>query len=145
MATTDRAADWPLYQGTKQLKAIPMNKRDYCVLRGWPVPADEDADEPGYVVEYQDNDSKPNVEGFANYVSWTPATVFDKTYRPCGTYAERMAVELADLDLKINRLSAFMQVDGFMELDQHQRMLLRMQHYAMSHYRSVLAERIALA
>lgn len=71
--------EWPLYRGTKVLKAKPMTKGEYNQFRGWPHPADEDADELGYVVEYQDG-GKPNVEGFDGYVSWSPADVFERTY-----------------------------------------------------------------
>lgn len=58
-----------------------MDKSEYCRLRGWQIPADEDPCEIGYVVEYLDG-GKPNLEGFDGYVSWSPADVFERAYRP---------------------------------------------------------------
>jgi hypothetical protein len=77
--TADPPTIWPLYEGTKRLRATPMDKANYCALRGWTVPADEDPREPGYTVEYQDG-GKPNVAGFDGYVSWSPADVFERSY-----------------------------------------------------------------
>jgi hypothetical protein len=78
--TADPPTIWPLYEGTKRLRATPMDRANYCALRGWTVPADEDPREPGYTVEYRDG-GKPNVEGFDGYVSWSPADVFERSYR----------------------------------------------------------------
>jgi hypothetical protein len=144
---TDNAENWPLYQGTKQLKAVPMSKIDYCHLRGWEVPSNEDPLEAGYVVEYQDNDSKPNVHGFKNYVSWTPARVFEAVYCPCGTHIERMMIELHELEEKIGKLDEFMRGlnSKFHELDDDTRALLARQAHAMHDYREALAERLALS
>jgi len=69
-----------LYEGTKQLRAKPMNKQDYCAYRGWEVPANEDATEAGYLVEYVDG-GKPNDDRHEGYISWSPADVFERTYR----------------------------------------------------------------
>lgn len=68
------------YTGTKTLLAKPMTKGEYNRFRGWQQPADEDPAEQGYLVEYVDG-GKPNVEGHAGYVSWSPADVFERTYR----------------------------------------------------------------
>lgn len=69
-----------LYEGTKRLRAKPMTRGEYNSFRGWEIPADEDPSEAGYLVEYTDG-GKANVEGFAGYVSWSPADVFERTYR----------------------------------------------------------------
>lgn len=75
--------DMPLYEGTKRLRAKPMTLGDYNVLRGWDMPSDEDPNAPGYLVEYTDG-GKANVAGFDGYVSWSPADVFERTYRKIG-------------------------------------------------------------
>lgn len=67
------------YEGTKQLFAKPMNKAEYCAYRGWEVPADEDPNESGYLVEYTDG-GKANHPDHEGYISWSPADVFERTY-----------------------------------------------------------------
>jgi len=67
--------------GQKVVHALPMNRRDYNTLRGWALPVDENGDDEGFLVEYADVGS-PNVEGYAGYVSWSPADVFERAYGP---------------------------------------------------------------
>ncbi|MBW2636817.1 MAG: DUF2829 domain-containing protein, partial [Deltaproteobacteria bacterium] len=40
--------------GTKVLKAKPMTKLEYCQLRGWDLPEDENGAQEGMLVEYED-------------------------------------------------------------------------------------------
>lgn len=68
------------YIGTKVILAKPMTRGDYNTFRGWVIPADENPADTGYLVEYTDG-GKPNVEGHAGYVSWSPSDVFEKAYR----------------------------------------------------------------
>jgi hypothetical protein len=67
------------YVGTKRLLARKMRKEDYNAYRGWLTPANEDAEKEGYLVEYLN--SKPNMDGHKGYVSWSPADVFEATYK----------------------------------------------------------------
>lgn len=67
------------YIGTKTINGFPMNKIDYCKLRGWDVPANEDPLEEGYLVEYPD--SKSNHPQFRGYISWSPKAAFEDAYR----------------------------------------------------------------
>lgn len=67
--------------GTKLINAKPMNRQEYNDLRGWAVPLDENPADEGYLVEYLDG-GRPNVPGFAGYVSWSPKDVFERAYRP---------------------------------------------------------------
>jgi len=69
------------YIGTKVLHAAPMTRREYNNLRGWTLPADENGDDAGFLVQYADQD-QINVEGFTGYVSWSPAGVFSAAYQP---------------------------------------------------------------
>lgn len=139
-----RAHTWPLYQGTKQLKATPMRKGSYCILRGWTVPADEDPYEEGYCVEYQDG-GKPNVEGFAGYVSWSPAGVFEQAYKPCATHVERMRIEFDELEERLGKLITFMGTEIYDDLPLVDRLLLQHQVDAMHVYRRVLLCRLELS
>lgn len=68
------------YIGTKTINAKPMTRGEYNALRGWEVPADENPADAGYLVEYTDSPN-PNVEGYAGYVSWSPADVFERAYQ----------------------------------------------------------------
>lgn len=68
------------YVGTKELKAIPMNKEEYCQYRQWEVPSNENPKEEGYLVEYLDG-GKPNDERHLGYISWSPKDVFEKAYK----------------------------------------------------------------
>lgn len=69
------------YVGTKRIRAMPMTRKAYNDLRGWEVPADENGADDGFLVEYIDG-GKPNVAGYAGYVSWSPKDVFERAYRP---------------------------------------------------------------
>ena len=68
-----------LYIGVKVIKAKPMSRKEYNDLRGWIVPADENPDDTGYLVEYVDGGAG-NVPGFKGYVSWSPTDVFERAY-----------------------------------------------------------------
>lgn len=66
--------------GTKLVHMQPMTRQQYNDLRGWSLPADEDGSDVGYLIE--DIGGKPNMAGFAGYVSWSPAAQAEATYRP---------------------------------------------------------------
>lgn len=68
------------YVGTKHLKARPMSWAEYNEYRGWDVPTNEDPTDSGYLVEYEDG-GKPNDPRHAGYISWSPADVFERTYK----------------------------------------------------------------
>lgn len=61
------------YIGTKQIEAKPMTRNDYNDYRGWTVPADENPNEEGYLVKYEDG-----------YVSLSPKETFEKSYHIVG-------------------------------------------------------------
>jgi len=68
-----------VYRGMKELKAWPMTRGEYNNYRTWVLPANEDAGEPGYLVEYLDG-GKANDDRHSGYISWSPADVFERTY-----------------------------------------------------------------
>lgn len=67
------------YVGVKLVKAQPMSRLEYTEYRGWELPADENGNDEGYLVEYIDspNSNHPNHEG---YISWSPKDVFDRAH-----------------------------------------------------------------
>ncbi len=69
------------YYGTKRLKATAMTRGAYNDYRGWIIPPDEDPEDAGYLVEYQDG-GKLNDSRHAGYISWSPKDVFELAYQP---------------------------------------------------------------
>jgi hypothetical protein len=68
------------FLGIKMVKAEPMTRRAYNDYRGWELPSDEDGDDAGFLVEYLDG-GKANMPDRKGYVSWSPADVFERSYR----------------------------------------------------------------
>jgi hypothetical protein len=90
------------FYGTKLIAAEPMTRAQYNILRGWTLPANENGDDAGYLVEYLDG-GKPNLEGFAGYVSWSPAEQFEKAYQPTDAMSFGHAVEALKAGKKVAR------------------------------------------
>ena len=91
-----------LYIGTKMINAEPMTRAAYNVFRGWELPADENSDDEGYLVEYLDG-GKPNTTTHAGYVSWSPKEQFDNAYRKTSGMSFGLAVEAVKKGEKIAR------------------------------------------
>lgn len=88
--------------GVKLINATPMTLGDYNALRGWHMPSDESPEAPGHLVEYLGG-GKPNCEGFDNYVSWSPADVFERAYRPTDGMPFGMALEALRMGKRVAR------------------------------------------
>ncbi|MDK9585426.1 crAss001_48 related protein [Lelliottia wanjuensis] len=132
------------YTGTKTINAKPMNRQEYNALRGWTVPADENPEDAGYLVEYTDG-GKPNHPDFSGYISWSPADVFERTYHPVfPPHQARVIEELDQLRDRLSKLTAFIEGNPvFTELDANEKSRLILQAEAMTDYANVLASRIA--
>lgn len=89
------------YIGIKRIKAEPMNRADYNKFRGWTLPADENGDDEGFLVEYPDSPS--NVSGREGYVSWSPKAVFEAAYRPMYGMSYSLALELVKQGKRVQR------------------------------------------
>lgn len=68
------------YIGVKQIKAKPMNRKEYNDYRGWELPSNENGEDEGYLVEYIDG-GQSNHPNHSGYISWSPKDVFNKAYR----------------------------------------------------------------
>lgn len=80
-----------------------MSRGDYNLYRGWDIPANEDPEDEGYLVEYRDG-GQANHPGHAGYISWSPRNVFEQSYRQIGsglTFGE--AVEAMKAGSKVAR------------------------------------------
>lgn len=90
------------YIGTKTLLANAMTRGEYNAYRGWDMPANEKAGDPGYLVEYTDG-SGGNDARHEGYISWSPAEVFEKAYQSLGAMSFGHAVEMMKAGHKVAR------------------------------------------
>lgn len=90
------------YIGTKLINATPMTRLEYNQFRGWDVPADENGDDEGFLVEY-DAGGKANTAEFAGYVSWSPKDVFERAYHETVGMTFGEAVEALKAGQKVAR------------------------------------------
>lgn len=90
------------YIGFKNLKAKPMTRGEYNRYRGWELPANEDPADDGYLVEYIDG-GKPNDSMHEGYISWSPADVFERSYRPTQGMTFGQALEAMKMGKKVAR------------------------------------------
>lgn len=90
------------YIGVKVINAKPMTRAEYNTFRGWTLPADENGDDAGFLVEYTDG-GRGNTDIYAGYVSWSPADVFDRAYRRTTGMTFGLAIEALKAGHKVAR------------------------------------------
>lgn len=119
------------YIGTKTVKAVPMKKAQAEKALGKSItPATPG--ENGYLVEYPDG-----------YRSWSPAEVFEDSYKVAETHVDRMKIELADLNERICK--ATRAINTFGAIPEDDRWQLKDQVNAMQKYAVILYNRIGRA
>lgn len=91
-----------LFIGTKLIRAQAMSRAEYNDYRGWTLPADENGEDAGYLVEYLDG-GQSNHPNHIGYISWSPADVFDRAYRPITGLTFGMAIEALKLGERVAR------------------------------------------
>ena len=121
------------YIGTKELKAKPMTRGEYNEHRGWKIPENENPEDLGYLVQYEDG-----------YISWSPKETFEKAYRVSESHVDRMKIEEEELKKKLQGLYAFTKGDLFKKLPSRKQVLMSEQYKAMSDYHWILTMRIKL-
>lgn len=138
------------YVGTKRLTAQPMNRGAYNIYRGWPLPANENAIDEGYLVEYLDGGAPNDYPRHAGYISWSPKDVFERSYRAVAPpveglrpHEQRVVDELEKLEHKRAMLEAFLQSPTIATLSAKDHLLLREQLMTMTTYGFVLSKRVA--
>jgi len=77
--------------GTKRIKAVPMNRGNYNIYRGWVLPADECGGDHGFLVE--EKDTTVNHLDHDGHITWLPASVFLKTYKATSGLTLGLALE----------------------------------------------------
>ena len=140
-----------LYEGTKRLRATPMTRGAYNAYRGWATPEGEDPADGGYLVEYEDG-GKANDSRHTGYISWSPADVFERTYKEVSNipdqwadlplHQRRVMVEKGEVSERLSKLLAFFATPLFAGLSEAERARLRSQSLFMIGYVTVLQERI---
>lgn len=152
--------------GTKVVNAIPCMRVTYCQLRGWEVPADENPEDDGYLIEYTDRieNMHPDYQG---YISWSPKEVFERAYRavrPAApqaregnskgdetasveakpeSFLDRLKIEHEELDIKLKKLQVFIDNHIFLTLPAKDRSDLQEQASFMFGYLMILERRLA--
>lgn len=90
------------YIGTKVVILLAMSRQEYNDYRGWKLPAGENGDDPGYLVEYTDG-GKPNDPRHDGYISWSPKEQADMAYRPSDGLSFGLAIEALKLGHRVAR------------------------------------------
>lgn len=135
------------YTGTKSLLAWPATRGEYNAYRGWTIPANENAEDRGYLVEYLDGGA-PNHPNHNGYISWSPADVFEQAYKEDApqNWKTRLAAETAELRTRIVKLGDFINSSpDFRSLHPIDQGLLDRQLACMSTYYDVLERRLQRA
>ena len=144
------------YTGVKEILAKPMNRKEYNDYRGWELPSDENGEDEGFLVEYIQSETSPNVNhpNHKGYISWSPKDVFEESYIntflsldesviPTEKHQIRVVNELVELTSKMSALLDFIESDFFfkiVDIDEQKR--LKQQLIVMKAYRSILTDRI---
>lgn len=90
------------YIGVKEINATPMSRAAYNLFRGWQLPADENGEDEGYLVEYIDG-GQANTATYKGYVSWSPKDVFERAYKPIEGMTFGLALEALKKGQKVAR------------------------------------------
>jgi hypothetical protein len=144
------------YTGVKEILAKPMNRKEYNDYRGWDLPADENGYDEGFLVEYVQSETSPNVNHPAHkgYISWSPKDVFKESYiktnislslkgKEYEPHQTRVLNELDELKSKVTALENFVETGFFKErLDSEEQQRLKQQLIVMQTYESILIQRI---
>lgn len=137
------------YEGTKRLGAQPMTRGEYNIYRGWAIPEGEDPSDAGYLVEYEDG-GKANDSRHAGYISWSPADVFERSYKAIpeertnlAPHQLRVIKERDRVEDDLDKLTAFLATPTFEALPEAEQERLVRQSGVMVQLSDVLAERIA--
>ncbi len=80
------------YIGTKRIQAKPLTRGEYNKFRGWLIPADENPNDEGYLVEYT-----------TGYTSWSPKKEFEEAYKVTTGLTCGLAIDACKLGSKIAR------------------------------------------
>ena len=113
---------------------IAMTRLEYNQFRGWTLPADEDGEDEGFLVNF----------GF--HTAWWPKDVVDKHFvalPPAPPHQQRVHAEALELRERAQKLKAFIGSDLFTSLVPDEQLRLTRQYNLQCQLLQVLDERIA--
>lgn len=125
------------FTGSKTVFAKPMTLGEFKSLTGRDPYNGMDKlleDESfGYIVQYEDG-----------YVSWSPKSVFEKSYHSSETYLDRLIEEFQYDKEKLQNLQNFIRSETYSTLPVKKKHLLRNQHSIMIDFCDILYGRITV-
>jgi hypothetical protein len=145
------------YTGVKEILAKPMNRKEYNDYRGWELPSDENGEDEGFLVEYVQSETSPNVNHpeHKGYISWSPKDVFEESYVDTDVNIKiesiddfqphqiRVWEEFCELNQKCLALINFTDTDFFKDsIDLEEQKRLKQQLIVMATYSAILIDRI---
>lgn len=80
------------YIATEFFEAKPMNREEYNLRKGWPIPMDENPNDEGYLLVYSDG-----------YETWLPKENFEAVARPIEGMTFGAAIEALKQGKKVAR------------------------------------------
>lgn len=123
------------YTGTKTIKAEPMSMGEAFernLLKKDVKLSECETDKAGYLVEYE-----------GGYQSWSPADVFEKSYKLSETFSDRLKNEYDEITERLEKLQSFLNKDDALEkVGVTQYMLLIQQSVYMAAYRKIISFRL---
>lgn len=126
------------YIGTKVVEARPMNEIDAESIGYARKNSDNHEWRDGYHVRYTNPDG-------SFYDSWSPKDVFEKAYKSCETFLDRMKLEFESEVDKFKKGDTFIRSEKFNELPIVARVLLYAQNKTQKMYCGLLENRIDAA
>jgi len=140
----ERMTTYPI---VRMMRAVPMTRGEYHLMRGNKSYGGFDPGEEGYLVEIEGANGPTNLEGFEGMVRWLSKTEFKHL---CGMYGknylDRMRSELEYLRGNIQRLKAF--VDSPVAKENMKTADVRIAKEQLEHmgcYEECLSERVEIA
>ena len=128
--------DYNEYKGDICARAVQMTRKEYNDLCGVGfLLKNENPSDVGYVIALE---SGSNI-----HITWLPIDVFEKTYKKCETFKDRMKIEIQELEERIEKAQAFYHRPDIADItDCEDRMLLAMQLSYMHGYLGMLKLRM---
>lgn len=128
--------DYTDYKTYERVRAVQMTRKEYNNLSGVGfLRKNENPSDVGYVIALG--------EGENIHIAWLPIDVFEKTYKKCETFKDRMKIEIQELEERIQKAETFYHRPDITDVtDCEDRMLLAMQLSYMHGYLSTLKLRM---
>ena len=128
--------DYTDYKTYERVRAVQMTRKEYNNLSGVGfLLENENPSDVGYVIALG--------EGENIHITWLPIDVFEKTYKKCETFKDRLKIEIQELEERIKKAEAFYNRPDIADVtDCEDRMLLAIQLSDMHAYLSTLKLRM---